>query len=136
MTTTRDTIDRFYDALGRGDLPTVVALFAADIEWTEAERFPYYGGTWRDPEAIVKNLFEPLNRDWITFSAQPEHHVVENDQAVVFGVYVGTHKRTGRSLTAPFAHHWTVRSGKIVRFVQYTDTAKVLEAVREGTDGN
>jgi ketosteroid isomerase-like protein len=33
-------------------------------------------------------------------------------------------------MTAPFAHHWTVRAGKIVRFVQYTDTAKVLEAVQ------
>ena len=136
MTTTRGTLYRFYDALGRGDLPTVLALFAPDIEWTEAERFPYCGGTWRGPEAIVKNLFEPLSRDWTTSSARPEHYVVENDQAVVLGVYVGTHKRTGRSLTAPFAHHWTLRSGKIVRFVQYTDTAKVIEAVRQRTGAN
>ena len=131
MTTIRDTLYRFYDALGRGDLTTVLALFSPDIEWTEAERFPYYGGTWRGPEAIVNNLFKPLSRDWSTFSAWPEHCVVEDDQAVVFGVYLGTHKRTGRSLTAPFAHHWTLRSGKIVRFVQYTDTAKILEVVRD-----
>ena len=136
MTTTRHIIYRFYEALGGGDLPTVLALFAPDIEWTEAERFPYYGGTWRGPEAIVKNLFEPLSRDWTAFSAQPEHYVVENDQAVVFGFYFGTYKRTGRSLTAPFAHHWIVRSERIVRFVQYTDTAKVLEAVGERTDVN
>ncbi len=129
MTTTHDALCRFYDALRRGDLPIVLALFASDIEWTEAERFPYYGGTWRGPEAIVKGLFEPLSRDWITFLAWPKRYVVEGDEAVVFGVYVGTHRRTGRSLTAPFAHHWTVHSGKIIRFVQYTDTAKVLEAV-------
>ena len=54
-------------------------------------------------------------------------HIVEDDQAVVLGVYVGAHKRSGRSLIAPFAHHWTLHAGKIVRFVQYTDTAKVLE---------
>ncbi len=133
MTTIRDAVYGFYDALGRGDLDAVLALFAPDIEWTEAECFPYYGGTWRGPEAIVKNLFEPLNRDWVTFSAQPKHHVIENDQAVVFGDYVGTHRRTGQSLVAPFAHYWTVRRGKIVRFVQYTDTAKVLQAVHERT---
>jgi ketosteroid isomerase-like protein len=129
MTAIRDTLYRFYDALGRGDLPAVLALFAPDLEWTEAERFPYYGGTWRSSEEIVTNLFAPLGRDWLTFSARPVHDLVENDQAVVFGFYAGTHRRTGRSLTAPFAHHWTVRSGKIVRFVQYTDTAKVLEVV-------
>ena len=131
MATTRNTVYQFYEAVGRSDLPAVLALFAPDIEWTEAERFPYYDGTWHGPEAIVKNLFERLSADWVTFSARPEHYVVENDEVVVFGVYVGTHKRTGRSLAAPFAHHWTVRAGKIVRFVQYTDTAKVLEAVRD-----
>ena len=131
MATTRDTLRRFYDALGRGDLPAGLSLLAPDIEWSEAERFPYYGGTWHGPQAIVKGLFEPLSRDWNSFSTRPEHYVIENDQAVVFGVYVGMHKRTGRSVTAPFAHHWTVRVGKIVRFVQYTDTAKVLEAMRD-----
>ena len=129
--TIRNTLYRFYDALGRGDLTTVLALLSPDIEWTEAERFPYYGGTWHGPEAIVENLFKPLSRDWTTFSARPEQYIVENDQAIVLGVYIGTHRRTGRSLTAPFAHHWTLRLGKIVRFVQYTDTAKILEAIGE-----
>jgi ketosteroid isomerase-like protein len=32
-------------------------------------------------------------------------------------------------MTAAFAHHWTVQNGKITRFVQHTDTAKVLEAI-------
>jgi hypothetical protein len=32
---------------------------------------------------------------------------------------------------AAFAHHWTVRAEKIVRFVQHTDTAKILEAIRD-----
>jgi ketosteroid isomerase-like protein len=131
MTTIRNALYRFYDALACGDLNTVRALFSADIEWTEAERFPYCGGTWRGSEAIVENLFKPLSRDWTTFSAQPEHYIVEDDQAVVLGVYIGSHRRTGRSLTAPFAHHWTFRLGKIVRFVQYTDTAKILEAIGE-----
>ncbi len=48
---------------------------------------------------------------------------------VAFGTYSGTYKATGRSFVAPFAHSWTVRGGKISGFVQYTDTAKVLEAM-------
>jgi hypothetical protein len=39
-------VRRFYDALGRG-VPSVVSLLAAQVERTEAQRFPYYRGTWR-----------------------------------------------------------------------------------------
>lgn len=130
MSGTLDTVRGFYEALGRGNVPAVLALLDSDIEWTEAERFPYYGGTWRSVDAIVKGLLEPLGRDWSTFSVQADRFVTEGDQVVSLGKYVGTHKKTGRSMTAPFAHHWTVRNGKIARFVQYTDTDKVLEATR------
>jgi hypothetical protein len=47
MTTPVDTVRRFYDALGRGDVSAVLSLLDAQVAWTEAERFPYYGGTWR-----------------------------------------------------------------------------------------
>jgi hypothetical protein len=30
----------------------------------------------------------------------------------------------------PFAHVWTVSRDTLLKFVQYTDTAKVLEALR------
>jgi uncharacterized protein len=55
MTTPVDTVRRFYDALGRG-VPSVVSLLAAQVERTEAERFPYYRGTWRGPQAVLDNL--------------------------------------------------------------------------------
>jgi uncharacterized protein len=129
MNSTLETVHQFYDALSREDVAGVLALIDPQVEWTEAERFPYFGGTWRTPEAIVKGLFEPLGRDWIRFEVKPKQFVTEGSDTVSFGTYVGTHKRTRRSMTAAFAHHWTVRNGKITRFVQHTDTAKVLEAV-------
>jgi uncharacterized protein len=124
-------VRRFYDALRRGDVPTFLSLLDAEVEWTEAERFPYYSGTWHGPQAIVKGLFEPLGRDWSSFAVNAEHFVTEGDEVVSLGRYVGTHRGSGRSVTAAFAHHWTVRVEKIVRFVQYTDTAKILDAIRD-----
>jgi uncharacterized protein len=56
-TTPTDTVRRFYDALRRGDIPAVLSLLDAEVEWTEAERFPYYRGNWHGPQAIVKGLF-------------------------------------------------------------------------------
>lgn len=129
MSTTVETVQRLYDTLGRGDVPSLLALMAPEIEWTEAERFPYYAGTWRTPKAVIEGLLVPLGRDWLAFSATPTDYVAEGERVVALGRYSGTYKATGRSFIAPFAHLWTVRHGKITGFVQYTDTAKVLEAV-------
>ena len=125
-----EIVRRCYDSLGRGDVPGLLALMAPEIEWTEAERFPYHAGTWRTPQAVVDGLLVPLARDWSDFSATPTGYVAEGERVVTLGAYAGTYKATGRSFTAPFAHLWTVRGGKVIGFVQYTDTAKVLEAVQ------
>lgn len=130
MTTPIDTVRGFYDALGRGDVPGVLALLHSELEWTEAERFPYYGGTWRSPREILDKLFVPLARDWDGFSAKAHDFIAQGERVVSLGVYAGTFKRTGRSMTAPFAHVWTVRDGRIAKFDMHTDTAKVLDALK------
>ena len=122
-------VQELYRAIGAGDVERVVALLASELEWTEAERFPYYGGVWRRPQEVVDNLFVPLARDWEGFSVVPEEFVASGDQVVSLGHYQGTFRATRRRMSAPFAHRWVVRGGKIVRFNQYTDTAKVLEAI-------
>ena len=125
-----EVVRRFYEALGRGDVLAAVGMLAPSLDWTEAERFPYHGGTWHTPQAVLEGLFAPLEREWEDFSARPESYVAEGERVVSLGAYGGRHRKTGRSLAAPFAHVWTVREGKIVGFVQYTDTAKVLEAAQ------
>jgi uncharacterized protein len=130
MTTPVDIVRRFYDALGRGDVPAVLSLLDAQVEWTEAERFPYYGGTWHGPEAVLDNLLVPLSSDWDGFSAKAHEFIAEGDRVVSLGTYSGTSKKTGRSFSAAFAHVWTVRGNKLARFDMHTDTAKVLEALK------
>jgi ketosteroid isomerase-like protein len=129
MTLPVDTVRRFYDALGRGDVPAVLSLLDAQVEWTEAERFPYHGRTWHGPQAVVDNLLVPLAGDWDGFSAQAQEFIAGGDRVVSLGTYSGTFKKTGRSFSAAFAHVWTVRGEKLARFQMYTDTAKVLEAL-------
>ena len=130
MTTSVTTVRRFYDALGRGDVAAVLSLLDAQVEWTEAERFPYYGGTWHGPQAVLDNLLKPLSGDWEGFSVKPHEFIAEGDRVVSLGTYSGTFKKTGRTFSAAFAHVWSVRDGKLTRFNMHTDTAKVLEAVR------
>ena len=122
-------VKEFYAALARGDVPGVLGLMDAAVRWTEAERFPYYSGTWVGPQAVLDNLIERLAADWDGFSAQASDFVVEDERVVAFGTYAGKYKSTGKSMTAPFAHAWIVHGGKIAEFRMYTDTAKVLEAL-------
>src|SRR5215470_5764165 len=104
MTKPTDTVRRFYDALNRGDVATVLALLDPQVQWTEAESFPYYSGTWQGPEAVVNNLFIPLARDWEGFSASAHEFIACGDRIVSLGTYSGTFKRTGRAIKTAFAH--------------------------------
>lgn len=54
-----------------------------------------------------------------------------------FGLWYGPQARFSttsscvwREISVPYAHVWTVSGGKPQKFIQYTDTAKVLEAIR------
>lgn len=132
MSESIQVVQEFYKALRAGDVNRALALLSPDLEWTEAEGFPYYSGTWNSPQAVVEKLLIPLSRDWSTFSVTPHEFLAQDDRVVSFGSYAGTYGATGRSMTAPFAHRWVVRDGKIVRFNMYTDTAKVIEVMRPG----
>ena len=130
MSTPAVVVRRFYDALGRGDVAAVLSLLDAEVEWTEAERFPYYGGTWRGPQAVVENLLVPLSNDWDGFSAKADEFITEGDRVVSLGTYSGTFKKTGRPFSAAFAHICAVDGDELVKFNMHTDTAKVLEAIQ------
>ncbi|WP_341963934.1 nuclear transport factor 2 family protein [Pseudomonas sp. RC10] len=124
-----ETVRGFYNALGRGDVPAVLSLLHDQVQWTEAERFPYYSGTWVGPQAVLDNLLKRLATDWTDFAATADDFIVQGSRVVSFGVYSGTYKATGKYMSAPFAHLWNVTDGKLSSFVMYTDTAKVLEAM-------
>ena len=129
MTTPVQLVQKFYSALSVGDIPTILTLLDSNLEWTEAERFPYYGGTWDSPEAVIDHLLVPLDREWDNFSANVQDYIAEDNRVVAFGTYAGTYKHTGHTMTSPFAHVWKARDGRLSYFRQFTDTAKVLEAL-------
>ena len=117
-----------YECFATGNIPGLLANFDENIQWTEAEGFPY-GGTYTGANAIVENVFMKLGSEWEGFSAVPEEILDAGETIVALGHYGGKYKATGKSIKVPFAHVWTLRGDKIVKFVQYTDTLKVSEAL-------
>ncbi len=122
-------VSDFYERLGKGDVPGVLALLDPQVKWTEAERFPYYTGTWVGPDAVLNNLLKRLSADWTDFAAIPKDYLIEGSRIVSFGTYSGRYKKTGKTMRSDFAHVWTVEGDKITSFLMYTDTAKILEAL-------
>ena len=129
MSTTPEIVRAFYAAVSRADMPTVVGLLHPDLQWTEAEGFPYYSGTWRRPQDVVDKLLVPLTRDWDNFSIVVDDFIVAGDRVVSLGAYAGVNKATGKAMRAPFAHVWQVADGKLARFNTYTDTLLVHRAM-------
>ena len=129
MAVSLEIIRSAYDAFERGDVPAVLAVLAPDVSWTEAEGFPY-GGTYSGPDAVLKNVFVRLGTEWEGFAAVPHEFVAQGETVVVLGEYSGKYNITGKKFSAPFAHVWNLRDGKVVRFRQYTDTAVVQGALK------
>lgn len=130
MTNQIDLVRAFYTRLAQGDVPGLLALLHPELEWTEAEGFPYYSGTWRQPEDVLTKLIVPLMRDWDNFSAVANDFIAEGDRVVSLGAYGGINKATGKAMRAPFAHVWRVADGKLQRFDMYADTLLVAKAIQ------
>ena len=64
-----------YDAFAKGDIPVVIGFLSPDIDWTEAEGFPY-GGTYRGPDAVLEGVFMRLGTEWEGFAAVPDEFIV------------------------------------------------------------
>ena len=120
-------LKNLYDAFGRGDIPTVLEGMSPDIKWHQAESSPYMpsGEAWTGPDAVLKNLFMKLGAEWDDFTVHPKSFHGAGDSVIVEARYSGTYKATGKSMDAQGCHVWDFKDGKVTRFQQYVDTAKL-----------
>jgi ketosteroid isomerase-like protein len=127
MNTPTDVIRSFYDKLASGDAPSALSLMAADIDWITMWHYKVDG---RGPERVAEGLFKPLMAEWSSFALVPTEFITEGDTVVSLGDFTGVHGMTGKKADARYAHVWTIKDGKIMRFRQYIDTQAVAEARR------
>src|SRR6056297_3308546 len=130
----RAVVETVYTAFAQGDMEAFAGLMAPDIVWNEAEGNPYADlNPYIGPEAVMSGLMSRLVSEWEDISVTPHEYVVEGDRVVVFGRYKETWKATGRAIDIPFVHSWTVESGKLVAFQQYTDTAALVATMSDSS---
>jgi hypothetical protein len=128
LTNNLDLIRATYEGSSEENGRNLMAVLHPDVEWTEAEGFPY-AGTYVGVDALMAGVFARLGGEWIDYRAEVHTYLADGDRVAAFGVYSGTYKTTGKSMRAAFAHLYEVRDGKIRRMTQYVDTVMVSKAL-------
>lgn len=129
------TVKEAYAAFGRGDVASILSMLAAEVSWElEAPAEVSMAGIRKGPEA-VKGFFQAIANDHADPKLEITEYFSSADGVATFGRYKCTLKKTGKRLDSPVAHLFKFRGGKIVRFVDFTDTAAYLEASRSSAAG-
>lgn len=125
-------LKNLYDAFGRGEIQTVLDAMSPDIRWHQAENNPYMpsGEAWVGPEAVLNKLFMRLGAEWDGFTVHPHSFHDAGDSVIVEVRYSGRFKATGKSMDTQACHVWDVKDGKVTRFQQYVDTAKLQDVMK------
>lgn len=133
---TLQVVNRWFEALNRGDVDAALQCMARDVRWENIEKvngvsdiIPWLGGfRGRDGVAEAFRL-----RDGVVEvqDFRQTDLVVEGDKAVAV-----VHERTrvnatGKYFEIDFVSWYEVRNGKIVRFRAFTDSAPIVAAMRD-----
>ena len=124
-------VQNLYAAFGRGDVATLIAGLAADIDWQTIGKpgdFPTFGQ--RKGTAGVEKFFQQVaeNEEFSDFTPREFH--AADDKVFVLGTYAGKLKKTGKSFSGEWVHVFTVTGGKVSKFREHTDTAQFVDGYR------
>lgn len=105
-----------YDAFGRGDIPTVVGLFAEEIAWHVPGRSPL-SGDYRGHEGVVGFFSRAMELSGGTLRVEADEIIGDGERVVALTTVSA--ERNGRSWSSPEVHVWRVRDGRVVEFTEY-----------------
>jgi uncharacterized protein len=122
------TIQAIYDAFGRGDIPFILDQLDPGVVWEfEAPAILSFGGIRRGPAEVV-GFFEGIAAEHDNPKLAISDVFGDGGKVAAFGRYDATMKATGKAVSSPLAHFWTFRDGKVIRYVNYINTAAFVEA--------
>jgi len=123
-----ELIRNLYAAFARGDVQTILDHCTDDVEWTlEAPDVVPFAGQRRGRAEVLK-FFEALATTQNNNKLSIEVFVAQDDHVATLGRYSGTINATGKSFDSPVAHFFTIRDGRVARFVDLGDTAAMVDS--------
>jgi uncharacterized protein len=113
-----------YEAYDRGDIDAVLETLDPEVEWKQVEQ-PM---TVRGREGVLRAWEEWSDPFQDDLHASVEELIDAGDRVIAVVRHRGTGKQSGVKLDLRTYLVYTVRDGKIVRMVEYTERADALRA--------
>ncbi len=122
-----ELVKEAYSNFATGNVPGVLALLDAAIEWHECKGMPFVkgDGIFVGHDAVVTNVFMNLPVYFDGFNIAVNEIFGAEDNVVMVGYYQGMNIATGNSFKANATHVWTVKNEKLSQFFQAVDTATI-----------
>lgn len=122
-----EIVKDFFAAVVRGDMKSLMALCAEDVEWIiPGEDWPL-AGTRRGHDGL-EDLFQKESEAMETSFMETREFVAQADRVLVIGFATGRVKATKRT----WEDHWvfaiTVQNGKLTHIREYVDTQALARA--------
>jgi ketosteroid isomerase-like protein len=117
-----EIVRNHFDAYRRGDYDEALACFAPDVEYKVAQERPARG-----PDA-VRAIWERWESAWEDLETTPEEFLDAGDHVVVTVHYSARGRGSGIEFDHRYFDVYTLRDGKAVRKVEFTDRSEALEA--------
>ncbi|HZS65323.1 MAG TPA: nuclear transport factor 2 family protein [Xanthobacteraceae bacterium] len=124
-------VQSLYAAFGRGDIAVIAKAVTPEATWEIVGRgsdFPTLGR--RQGPAGVTDFFQVVEQNLSFSEFSPKEFYAVEDKVFVLGHYATTVKKTGKRFASDWVHIFTIHGGKVVRFVEFTDTASAAAAYR------
>jgi ketosteroid isomerase-like protein len=122
-----------YAAFGRGDVQGILDRLADGVIWRgvhgAAPHVPTAGE--RRGKEQVRTFFKQVADNFHFSRFEPREFLAGGDKVVALGEYAAT-TPGGHTLASEFAMVFTVRNGKVVEFLELTDSAAINAAYPVG----
>lgn len=120
-----------YQNFKSGDINTLLGQMSDDVNWDflDIENVPFAGK--RSGIESVAQFFSILGDSQEALEFNPQEFIPQGEKVVVLGNFRWRVKSTGNEYGGDWAHVFTLRDGKIVKFKEYMDTAAASRAYQK-----
>jgi ketosteroid isomerase-like protein len=123
------TIVSLYEAFGRGDIETILAALADDVDWASesaSTEVPWWGV--RKGKDAAADFFAQLAATSEVLEFTPLAMAGDGDDVLTVVHYRARTTTTGKTVDMEIHHHWHFADGKVSRYRGSEDTLQTLRA--------
>ena len=120
----------FMEAMGKGDMETMVSLMHEDMVWhNEGDKSMPWIGPWNGKKAILEEFMPLFGKHFQTVKWEPNDALANGDTAAFFGRMIGRLTQSGKETREfTYALRVKVKDGKIILWNWFEDSYEVSKA--------